>query len=34
MVNRSVAWAQWDDELLSLELQELNAADSISASQA
>jgi len=27
MVNRSVAWAQWDDELLSLELQELNAAD-------
>ena len=27
MVNRSVAWAQWDDELLSLELQELNEAD-------
>src|ERR1035438_1077898 len=27
MVNRSVAWAQWDDELLALELQELNAAD-------
>jgi DNA modification methylase len=27
MVNRSVAWAQWDEELLSLELQELNAAD-------
>jgi hypothetical protein len=27
MVNRSVAWAQWDEELLSLELQELNEAD-------
>src|ERR1700691_2349886 len=27
MVNRSVAWAQWDDELLALELQELNAED-------
>src|SRR6202158_2618424 len=27
MVNRSVTWAQWDDELLSLELQELNEAD-------
>src|ERR1700730_1310467 len=27
MVNRSVAWAQWDDELLALELQELNEAD-------
>ena len=27
MVNRSVAWAEWDDELLSLELQELAAAD-------
>jgi hypothetical protein len=27
MVNRSVTWAQWDDELLALELQELNAAD-------
>jgi DNA modification methylase len=27
MVNRSVAWADWDEELLSLELQELNAAD-------
>ena len=27
MVNRSVTWASWDDELLSLELQELNAAD-------
>ena len=27
MVNRSVAWAEWDEELLSLELQELNAAD-------
>jgi ParB-like chromosome segregation protein Spo0J len=27
MVNRSVAWAEWDEDLLSLELQELNAAD-------
>jgi DNA modification methylase len=27
MVNRSVTWADWDDELLSLELQELAAAD-------
>src|SRR5580698_7628921 len=27
MVNRSVAWAEWDEELLSLELQELNEAD-------
>jgi DNA modification methylase len=27
VVNRSVAWADWDDELLSLELQELAAAD-------
>jgi DNA modification methylase len=27
MVNRSVAWADWDEELLALELQELNAAD-------
>src|SRR5438874_5029073 len=27
MVNRSVAWADWDEELLSLELQELQAAD-------
>src|SRR6266852_2597264 len=27
MVNRSVTWADWDDELLALELQELNAAD-------
>src|SRR5881227_503654 len=27
MVNRSVTWAYWDDELLALELQELNAAD-------
>ena len=27
MVNRSVAWAAWDEELLALELQELNAAD-------
>jgi hypothetical protein len=26
MVNRSVMWADWDDELLALELQELNAA--------
>ena len=27
MVNRSVAWAEWDDELLALELQDLNEAD-------
>src|SRR3981189_308339 len=27
VVNRSVTWADWDEELLSLELQELNAAD-------
>ena len=27
MVNRSVSWASWDDELLKLELEELNAAD-------
>jgi DNA modification methylase len=27
MVNRSVAWAEWDTELLSLELQELNDAE-------
>src|SRR5262249_24769180 len=27
MVNRSVVWADWDEELLSLELQDLNAAD-------
>src|SRR5882672_5458699 len=27
MVNRSVAWADWDEELLALELQELNGAD-------
>ncbi len=27
MVNRSVTWAQWDEELLTLELQELNEAD-------
>jgi hypothetical protein len=27
MVNRLVTWADWDEELLSLELQELNAAD-------
>jgi DNA modification methylase len=26
MVNRSVTWADWDEELLALELQELNAA--------
>src|SRR3954462_16030586 len=27
MVNRSVTWAAWDEELLSLELQDLNASD-------
>ena len=27
MVNRSVTWADWDEKLLSLELQDLNAAD-------
>src|SRR6202790_3929901 len=27
MVNRSVTWAAWDEELLALELQELNASD-------
>src|SRR5260370_20548075 len=27
MVNRSVAWADWDEELLPLELQELNESD-------
>jgi ParB-like chromosome segregation protein Spo0J len=27
MVNRSVTWANWDEDLLSLELQELSAAD-------
>jgi DNA modification methylase len=27
MVNRSVSWASWDDELLALELQELNEVD-------
>src|SRR5437588_11407625 len=27
VVNRSVEWASWDEELLSLELQELSAAD-------
>ena len=27
MVNRSVTWAEWDDELLSLGLQELAEAD-------
>src|SRR5689334_13430773 len=27
MVNRSVTWADWDDELLALELHELTAAD-------
>src|SRR5881397_2464302 len=27
MVNRSVMWADWDEELLALELQEIQAAD-------
>ena len=27
MVNRSVTWADWDDELLALELQELSESD-------
>ena len=27
MVNRSVTWAAWDEELLALELKELNEAD-------
>jgi DNA modification methylase len=27
MVNRSVTWADWDEDLLALELQELNEAD-------
>src|SRR4051794_37875886 len=27
MVNRSVAWADWDEELLALELEELRASD-------
>src|SRR5215471_14971728 len=27
MVNRSVTWADWDEELLNLELQDLSAAD-------
>jgi ParB-like chromosome segregation protein Spo0J len=27
MVNRSVTWADWDDELLRLEFQELNESD-------
>lgn len=27
MVNRSVAWADWDEELLALEMQELNEAN-------
>jgi DNA modification methylase len=27
MVNRSVAWADWDEELLALELQELNESE-------
>src|SRR3954454_10551291 len=27
MVNRSVTWAAWDEELLAIELQELNVAD-------
>src|SRR6476619_1197583 len=28
MVNRSVTWADWDDELLALELQDLNTPQS------
>ncbi len=27
MVNRSVTWADWDEELLALELQEIQEAD-------
>src|ERR1700720_236671 len=27
LVNRSVNWAAWDEELLALELQDLNSAD-------
>jgi hypothetical protein len=27
MVNRSVTWAEWDEELLALELQEIQASD-------
>jgi hypothetical protein len=27
MVNRSITWASWDEELLALELQELNEAE-------
>src|SRR5436309_9720011 len=27
MVNRSVTWADWDEDLLALELQDLNEAD-------
>jgi hypothetical protein len=27
MVDRSVTWADWDEDRLSLELQELNASD-------
>ena len=27
MVNRSVSWAEWDEELLALELQEIQASD-------
>ena len=27
MVNRSVTWAEWDEDLLTVELQELNEAD-------
>jgi hypothetical protein len=27
VVNRSITWASWDDELLALELQELNEAE-------
>jgi len=27
MVNRSVSWADWDEELLALELQEIQESD-------
>jgi hypothetical protein len=27
MVNRSVTWAEWDEGLLALELQEIQASD-------
>ena len=33
MVNRSVTWAAWDEELLALELQEIQESDLISASR-